>query len=187
MVMSLSFDLQPILQNKILLLQPLKLNDFEVLFQVASDPLIWEQHPNRNRYQKEVFAIFFTGAIESGGAFLIFNQSTGKVIGSTRFYDWDSEKRSISIGYTFFAREYWGGIYNPAAKALLINHAFQFVDEVHFHIGALNLRSQKAIEKLGAEKIAEKEIAYHGEANTLNFIYRISKMQWLKQSNQIRA
>ncbi len=179
MMMSHNFELQPILQNKILRLEPLKKEDFERLYRVASDPLIWEQHPNRNRYEREVFSTFFMGALESGGAFLIINQSTDQVIGSTRFYNWELEKRSVSIGYTFFARDHWGGIYNPAAKALLLDHAFKFVDEVLFHIGAYNLRSQKAIEKLGAEKISETEMAYYGETTQPNFIYRISKSQWL--------
>lgn len=169
------FSLQPLLENALIKLKPLTENDFEPLFAVAADPLIWEQHPNKNRYQREVFENFFKGALESGGAFLIIDKSNNQIIGSTRFYDHDEVKNQVAIGYTFFARSYWGGKYNPSVKKLMMDYAFQFVNNVHFHIGALNIRSQKAIERLGAVKIDEQEIAYYGEETKLNFVYRIVK------------
>lgn len=168
------------LQNEFVRLVPLKETDFEILYKVASDPLIWEQHPNKNRWQREVFQNFFKGAIESKGAFLIYDATTNEPIGSSRFYDWDNEKSTVAIGYTFYARSHWGGTYNPSAKHLMITHAFQYVNNVIFHIGAKNIRSQKAIERLGAIKIAEEEINYFGEDSNLNFIYRIQKADYLK-------
>ncbi len=97
------FELQPHLENNLIKLIPLKKKDFEKLYQVASDPLIWEQHPDKDRYKKEVFEKFFKGALESGGAFLILDQNSGEVIGSSRYYDLDDDKKSIAIGYTFIA------------------------------------------------------------------------------------
>jgi RimJ/RimL family protein N-acetyltransferase len=169
------FDLQPILENEFVKLVPLKKTDFEVLYKVASDPLIWEQHPNKNRWQREVFQNFFKGAIESKGAFLIYNVQTNEVIGSSRFYDPDPEKSTVCIGYTFYARSHWGGKYNPSVKQLMMQYAFQFVDNIIFYIGAKNIRSQKAIERIGALKIAEEEINYFGEDCNLNFVYRTRK------------
>lgn len=171
-------DLQPTLENEFVKLVPLQEEDFEILYKVASDPLIWEQHPNKNRWQREVFQNFFKGAIESKGAFLIYDSKTNEVIGSSRFYDWNTEKNNVSIGYTFYARNYWGGKYNPSTKHLMMQHAFKHVDSVIFHIGADNIRSQKAIEKLGAKKIAEEEIAYYGEETKLNFVYEIRKVEF---------
>ncbi len=168
-------NLQPILQNKIIKLIPLKEKDFELLYNIAKDPLIWEQHPNKNRWQLEVFQNFFKGAVKSKGAFIIYDAQTNEAIGSTRFYDYKAEESEVSIGYTFYSRSHWGGKYNPAAKNLMLDYAFQFVNNVIFHIGAQNIRSQKAIEKLGAVKIREEEIAYYGEEPKLNFIYRIKK------------
>jgi len=179
--MNNEFQPQPHLSDQIVRLQPLKNEDFETLYQVASDPKIWEQHPIKDRYKREVFQIFFEGAMASGGAFIVYDQKTGQAIGSTRFYDWQKDKKRVTIGYTFYARDHWGGRYNPAVKALMLNHAFQFVDEVHFHVGALNIRSQKAIERLGALKIEETEIAYHGEQKNLNFIYRLNKTNWAER------
>jgi RimJ/RimL family protein N-acetyltransferase len=174
-------NLQPTLENHLIKLAPLKKEDFEILYKVASDPLVWEQHPNKERYKREVFQNFFEGAIGSGGAFLIIEKASGEVMGSSRFYGFDRKKKEISIGYTFLGRKFWGGKYNPAAKKLMMDHAFKFVDKIIFHVGAKNIRSQKAMEKLGAVKVAEEEIAYHGETNKLNFIYEFKK--WNQQAS----
>src|SRR6478736_8054005 len=122
------FDLQPTtLSNELIKLVPLKESDFEKLFAVASDPLIWEQHPTRNRYQRDVFQNYFNGAVESKGAFIVHDAKTNEVMGSSRYYEPDEIKKSIKIGYTFIARKYWGKGYNPALKSLMMNHAFQYV------------------------------------------------------------
>jgi RimJ/RimL family protein N-acetyltransferase len=166
-------NLQPTLENQLLRLSPLTEDDFEPLFAIASDPLIWEQHPNYDRYKREVFQIYFDSAIESKGAFLVTDKRTNKLIGCTRFYEYDPEHSSIAIGYTFLIREYWGGDYNRSMKGLLLDYAFKFVDSVRFHIGANNLRSQKGTLKLGVRKIAEKTIG-----DTSHFEYEIRKEEW---------
>jgi RimJ/RimL family protein N-acetyltransferase len=175
----MTFEFQPHLENETVRIQPLLPTDFDILY--PSDPLIWEQHPNPNRYQREVFETFFKGALESGGAFLVFDKKTGEAIGSSRYCEYEPENQSVSIGYTFLARNHWGGIYNPALKALMLDHAFRFVRRVIFHIGAVNIRSQKAIEKLGAVKTGEAEIEYYGEAAKRNFIYCMEKESWQKK------
>ena len=176
----MSFEFQPSLQNKTVKIVPLKAEDFEKLYSIASDPLLWEQHPSKTRYQKEVFEVFFKGAIESKGAFLVFDIVSGETIGTSRFYDYYENKKTISIGYTFIARSHWGKNYNSSLKNLMLEHAFRFVENVIFHIGANNIRSQKAIERLGAKKIDEQEISYYGEQNNLNFIYLIKKSSFEK-------
>lgn len=177
--MNALLNLQPKnLSNEFVSLKPLQPDDFERLYLVASDPLIWEQHPNKNRYQREVFNTYFEGAIESKGAFIILESKTGQAIGSSRFYDYDPIKKTVLIGYTFLARAFWGTTYNRALKTLMLNYAFTFADSVIFHIGGNNIRSQKAIERLGAMKIAEEAIAYHGESTNLNFVYEIRKETW---------
>lgn len=166
-------DLQPKhLINEWVSLTPLEEHDFDVLYQVASDPLIWEQHPNPDRYKKDVFQNYFTGAIASKGAFLIKNMR-GNDIGSTRFYDFSPKKDEVKIGYTFFSRACWGLPFNRATKHVMLTHAFEFVSRVIFHVGAQNIRSQKAMEKLGAIKIGEEQVAYYGEETRLNFVYLI--------------
>ncbi len=79
--------------------------------------MIWEQHPERDRYEKDVFQVFFREALESGGAFVVIDRSSQQIIGSTRFYGYDPEKSEIEIGWTFLARKYWGGRYNAETAA----------------------------------------------------------------------
>ena len=173
-----SANLQPIhLHNDLVQLTPLTSNDFEELFAVASDPLIWEQHPNPDRYQRPVFLNYFDGAMASKGAFLIKDAITGETIGSSRFYDHKPDLQEIKIGYTFFSRACWGEPYNRQVKHMMLAHAFTFVERVVFHVGASNIRSQRAMEKLGAIKTGEEEVAYFGEASRWNFVYEIRKAQ----------
>ncbi len=168
-------NFQPTLENELIRLRALLESDYEELYQCASDPLIWEIHPNKFRYKREVFDVYFQEAIAGKMAFAIEDVKTRKIIGSTRLYNYFPEKKSIAIGYTFLTRQYWGGIYNQAMKKLLTEYAFQFSDEIILHIGAKNIRSQKATEKLGALKIAEENIPSQDESNTLNFVYQLKK------------
>jgi N-acetyltransferase len=172
----MKFDIQPLfLQNDLLKMIPLQEKDFDELYQIASDPLVWEQHPNKLRYQKNVFQNYFEGAMQSKGAFIIRETNSNETIGCTRFYDFNPEDNSIIIGYTFIGRKFWGKDYNKTIKKLMLDYAFQYVDKVYFHIGAFNIRSQKAIEKIGAIKIDEFEVEYYGEDSKLNYIYQIVK------------
>ncbi len=166
----MSFDLQPILKGEFLELRPLRPEDFHDLFAVACDPLIWEQHPNRDRYKEEVFTGFFREALESGGALIAIDSKDGQVIGSSRFQGYDKEKSEIEIGWTFLARSHWGGIYNREMKQLMLGHAFQFVNSVIFLVGPQNLRSQRAIEKIGGVRVGSRPDAGGRDS----FVYRIS-------------
>src|SRR5260370_20516882 len=128
----MSFDLQPVLKGELLRLRPLRPEDFHDLYAVASDPLIWEQHPVKDRYQEEVFRAFFRESLESGGALIAIDSRDGRVIGSSRFHGYDKDKSEIEIGWTFLARSHWGGIYHGAMKQLMLLHAFSFVSSVIF-------------------------------------------------------
>src|SRR5216684_336120 len=145
---SMSFDLQPTLKGELLQLRPLRPEDFHDLYAVASDPLIWEQHPIQDRYKEEVFKSFFREALESGGTLIAIDSKDGRVIGSSRFHGYDKEKSEIEIGWTFLARSHWGGVYNREMKQLMLRHAFGFVHSVIFVVGPQNVRSQRAVEKI---------------------------------------
>jgi RimJ/RimL family protein N-acetyltransferase len=165
------FDLQPVLKSELLELRPLRPEDFDSLYDVASDPLIWELHPARNRYEKGVFQEFFREAMESGGALIALDSKTGSVIGSSRFHGYDPQKSVIEIGWTFLARAYWGGVYNGEMKQLMMRHAFQFVSSVIFVIGPQNLRSRRAVEKLGGVLIGSRTDGNGRE----NVVYQIRR------------
>lgn len=173
--------LQPTLESEMVVLAPLQPHNFERLFKVASDPEIWAQHPNKNRYERTIFENFFEGALASGGAFLIIDKKTGEVAGSTRFYRWDEDENSLFIGYTFYAKKFWGSGLNADVKNLMLNYIFKFVDVVKFHVGAENFRSRRAMEKLGAVLHGTAMVAYYGEPDRENVEYRIRKEDWLKR------
>ncbi|WP_436489541.1 GNAT family N-acetyltransferase [Chitinophaga sp. ARDCPP14] len=177
----MNFNIQPTLENEKVMILPLQQEDFDALYAVASDPEIWEQHPNKDRWRKEVFEVFFEGAMQSKGAFKIVDKATGNIIGSTRFYEHNEQENSIFIGYTFYAKSYWGTGVNHLVKATMLEYIFQFVSSVYFHIGVNNLRSQISIGRIGAKKIAEQEVIYFGEAPRLNFVYEISREAWQGQ------
>jgi RimJ/RimL family protein N-acetyltransferase len=166
----MAFDLQPVLEGQLVRLRPLLAADFDDLYRVARDPLIWEQHPARERYKEGVFRAFFREALESGGALIATDSKAGQVIGSSRFNGYDQEKSEVEIGWTFLARSHWGGSYNGEMKQLMLRHAFQFVNHVIFVIGEHNIRSQKAVEKIGGVREGARIEANGRE----NFVYRIS-------------
>jgi N-acetyltransferase len=170
------FDLQPHLKGKLIELRPLTPKDWDALFAVASDPLIWEQHPESDRYKEDVFKVFFREALESGGAFVVVDKNTQRIIGSTRFYGYDPEKSEIEIGWTFLARKYWGGRYNREMKKLLLAHAFKFVESVVFYVGEKNIRSQRAMEKIGAirDGIVKRSYGNHPIALNVKFVIKKS-------------
>jgi RimJ/RimL family protein N-acetyltransferase len=177
------FNANLVLSSNNIILYPLKSNHFEELYQVASDPLIWEQHPNKDRYKREVFTNFFEGAIKSKGAYLIRDKKTEEAIGSSRYYDENFEDASIFIGYTFMARKYWGSGYNTELKNVMLTHAFDYFDKVYFHVGINNIRSQIAMERIGGVKQRELMIEYYNEPMRHNVEYLITRSDFLNRKN----
>jgi len=102
------FDFQPTLEGVLLMLRPLRAEHFGDLYAVASDPLIWEQHPVKDRYKEDVFRAFFSESLQSGGALIAIDRKDGKVIGSSRFHGYSKENGEIEVGWTFLARTHWG-------------------------------------------------------------------------------
>jgi N-acetyltransferase len=158
------FELQPVLIGDLVELRPLREEDFDTLFAVASDPLIWEQHPEPDRCTEPVFRRYFRGGMESGGAFLVIDRKDGGVIGSSRYAGYNEARSEIEIGWTFLARSHWGRLYNAEMKQLMLAHAFRFVQRVIFRVGPLNRRSQRALEKIGATYLGLEPHEKNGQA-----------------------
>ena len=169
------FSLQPHLVGNLIELRPLRPGDWEELFAAAADPLIWELHPAHDRYQEEVFRDYFREGLESGGALAAVDRKTGKLIGSSRYFWFGSDQSELEIGWTFLARAYWGGIYNAEMKRLMLDYAFQYVDSVIFLVGVGNIRSQKAMEKIGGNLTGRRvQRSLHGNP-TEYIIYEMRK------------
>lgn len=145
-------DRQPVLEDELVRLRPLRPDDWDALFAVASDPLIWEQHPAHDRWQESVFRAFFDDALANKGTLIVLDAATGAVIGSSRFEGLEeAEGGSVEIGWTFLARSHWGGRWNHAMKRLMLAHALASVAEVRFLVGETNTRLRTALERIGAQ------------------------------------
>ncbi len=166
----MSFDYQPILRGVLVELRPLRAQDYDSLYAVAADPLIWEQHPVPNRHEEAVFQEFFRESLVSGGALVAIDINKQRLIGSSRFHGYTDQHSEVEIGWTFLARSYWGGLYNGEMKRLMLEHAFRFVDNVVFLIGLQNIRSQRAVEKIGGTRVGTRLDASGRES----YVYQIT-------------
>ena len=171
---TVDFDLQPSLKGELIELRPLRPQDFDALFSAASDPQIWEQHPESDRYQREVFQRFFDGALESKGAFAIIEHKSERIIGSSRYCNLDLANREVEVGWTFLEREFWGGTYNRELKQLMLDHAFRFVDRVVFVVGEQNFRSQKALAKIGASFLRKVQLPVSDGTPKTNLVFAMT-------------
>ena len=173
----MSFDLQPHLKGDLIELRPLTADDLGAVYEAGKDPLIWEQHPQKDRYKPDLFRKYFDGGIESGGAFAVIELATGRIIGCTRYCNFKPTESEIEIGWTFLERAFWGGIYNREMKSLMLDHAFRFVERVVFVIGDNNLRSRRAVEKIGGTLFRGPEIE-PGRPAVLFVVYAVTRSRY---------
>jgi RimJ/RimL family protein N-acetyltransferase len=151
-----SFDYQPVLKGELVELKPLRAADYDDLYAVAADPLVWEQHPVSNRHEEATFRAFFHESLASSSCLIAIDVSSQRIIGSSRFHGYDRERSEVEIGWTFLARSHWGGRYNGEMKRLMLQHAFRFVSCVVFVVGLKNIRSQRAVERIGGVRVGTR-------------------------------
>ena len=178
----MSFDYQPVLKGDLVELRPLRSEDYDDLYAIAADPLIWEQHPVTNRHEQGSFQGFFREALASGGTLIAIDAKTQRVIGSSRFRGYNKEKSEVEIGWTFLARSHWGGICNGEMKQLMLQHAFRFVNCVVFLVGLQNLRSQRAVEKIGGVRVGLRPDGGGRDS----YVYRITASPQAVESHSAR-
>ena len=186
--MPLAFELQPTLRGKTIELRPLRPDDYDALYAAAKDPLIWEQHPDRERYKPEIFRDYFQTGIDSGGAFAIIDLASGRIIGSSRYWNYKPAESEIEIGWTFLERKYWGGTTNRELKRLMLEHAFRFVERVVLIVGEHNWRSQRAVEKIGGqrERVEPRPGRDGTQRNNVVFVITRADFEQRKASASIR-
>lgn len=171
------FDFQPTLTGPSVIVRPVRPDDYEAMFAAASDPLIWSQHPASDRCEPGPFRAYFDGALASGSAFAFVDTGSDKIIGCSRYHGLDTERSEIEIGWTFLARDYWGGDRNAEIKQLMLEHAFKYVATVVFWVGADNHRSRRAMEKIGGvlrDGLYVRKLSGEHE----NVIYEIRRSAW---------
>jgi RimJ/RimL family protein N-acetyltransferase len=168
-------DLQPTLAGSLVTLRPVRAEDWAEMFAAASDPLIWAVHPERHRHEEPIFRQFFDSALACGSALTILDRDNGEIIGSSRYLGHDPALGEIEIGWTFLARRYWGGGTNRVVKRLMLDHAFGFVDTVVFWVGEENLRSRRAMEKIGGVPRDEPRMRSYSSGPCRHVVYEIRK------------
>ena len=169
-------DRQPVLEGERLLLRPLRADDWEALFAVASDPEIWAIHPQHDRWQEPVFRAYFADALKQGGALVVIDKASGAIIGGSRMQAYDpADGGSVEIGWTFLARSHWGGAFNRELKRLMLGHALKFVERVDFRIGEDNLRSRRAMEKIGGRLSDRSDIVDTASGPVRHVVYEITR------------
>ena len=167
-------DRQPTLDGDRVRLRPLRADDWTALFAVAADPAIWAIHPAHDRWQEDVFRAFFDEALAGGGALLIEDARTGEPIGSSRYGDPGDDR--IEIGWTFLARSHWGGDVNREVKRMMIAHILPQVPTVFFQVGEENIRSRRALEKLGAVLTDERTMVERAGRPVPHVVYTIDRV-----------
>ena len=167
-------DWQPTLRGERIALRPLHAADQAALHAAASDPAIWAQHPEPDRYEPEVFARYFAGALQSGGALVVVDLATNAIVGSSRYYDWNPSGATVIVGYTFLARSHWGGGTNGELKRLMLAHAFRWARTVWFHVGPDNVRSQRALERIGARFDRMAQLTVNGQPSQ-RMVFRVDR------------
>lgn len=169
-------DRQPVLEGERLLLRPLQSADWDALYAVASDPLVWELHPANDRWQEPVFRAFFDDALAQGGALAVIDKASGTVVGSSRFQAHDpADGGSVEIGWSFLARSHWGGAFNREMKRLMLVHAFRYVNRVDFRVGEGNWRSRRAMEKIGGKLTDRSDLAQTVTGPVVHLVYEITR------------
>ena len=178
----LDMDVKCTLAGTLVRVVPLSPDDFPALYKAASDPLIWEQNPEPTRYLPEVFSKFFAKIMSLGGPLSIVEIASGRIIGTSSYYNYDAVQRHVSIGYTFLERSFWDKAYNREVKSLMLDHAFRFVDKVLFEVGANNLRSQKALGNIGATFVHETTLPSLDGTPMPYFVFSIHRSRFCADS-----
>jgi N-acetyltransferase len=169
------FDYQPTLSGQLLDLRPVRAADLDGLFAAASDPEVWTLHPHNDRYLEPVFRAYFEEGLASGGALTAVSRADGAIAGWSRYSAQFADPGEMEIGWTFLGRAYWGGAYNGEMKRLMLDHAFRFVERVIFRVGEHNLRSRRAVEKIGGGLTDRTEAVITGGAESLHLFYAIER------------
>jgi RimJ/RimL family protein N-acetyltransferase len=141
----------PTLEDEVLVVRPLERSDREGLWLLASDALVWEQHPAKERGTPEGFYAYFEDALQNH-ALAVVEKSSSTLIGTSRYHPVEGFEGVVEIGWTLIGRSYWGSEYNRRLKDLMLKYAFLHVKHVVFYVNEHNFRSQKAVEKLGAQR-----------------------------------
>lgn len=157
------------LRGQFIYLELLQPEDVPQLKTLAFDARLWEY--TKTLLINETFDAQFDKYIATAFdprntgmqiSFVMRDAVTNNLIGMTRYYKIEPSQKRLSVGYTWYTPAYWGKVHNKECKLLLLQYAF---DELHFQrvefeVAHQNIRSQKAVEKIGG--VREAVLRKHG-------------------------
>jgi RimJ/RimL family protein N-acetyltransferase len=183
-----------ILKGQLVDLLPLERQHFDELYLAAADKKLWELIPVDCSDRERFMSVYNTALAEREKGnhypFVIYHKETGRIIGSTRWFDIHPEDKKLEIGWTWIIQEYWGTAVNFECKLLLLTHCFDVLQarRVQIKTDQNNLRSRKAIEKIGGqfEGILRKDrIKENGESRSAAY-YSIIDDEWEAAKEKIQ-
>jgi N-acetyltransferase len=186
------------LRGKYVYLELLTPDHIETLRLLAKNERIWEFTKAFSIDQEfdKNFDEYFGTAIDKnamGGqqAFVIRKPSDNTVIGMTRFYEIKPKDKRAAIGYTWYTPDVWGMVHNKECKLLLLTYIFEELGycRAEFHVAHQNIRSQKAVEKIGGVKEGElRKYGFRNDGSVRNtVVFSIIDDEWpAKKENLIR-
>lgn len=162
-------------------LAPLTLEHVQPLFDCSRDPAIWAAYPIRIERVEEMEQ-FVRKALDGRDRgeqypYAVYDKALDAYVGSTRFLRIAKEHRNLNIGSTWYSSEVWRTRVNTETKYLLLRHAFEQAEVIRVEIvtSTDNLRSQRAIERLGAVREGLLRKKYYGLDY---FVYAIVNEEW---------
>jgi N-acetyltransferase len=169
------FNYQPVLEGELITMRPYQEADWDELFAVARDPLIWELHPVHNRWKEPVFRYNIDDAFADQGGLVAIERASGRIIGYSRYSCTETEADEVEIGWTFLARRFWGGRVNLDMKRQMLTHALAHFPTVIFRVGENNLRSRRAVEKIGGRLIERRSLTVFQGVEIWHVTYLIDR------------
>lgn len=173
--------------GRIIRLEPMKSEHAPLLAAVGLDDRIWRNMvygsvASGEDMQRWVDELLARQARGTDLPFTVFERASNRAIGATRIMTIAPEHRSVEIGGTWYAPEFQGSAVNPEAKFLLLRHVFETwgVIRVQIKTDIQNLRSQRAIEKLGAvrEGVLRNHMILPGGRVRTSVLYSILADEW---------
>lgn len=181
------FSSELILENESILLRPLSINDIDKIESISYNTELGEfgaRVKNRSDLMDYFDFCLISKKEKEIYPLLITSKENDNPIGITMFGNISFPSKRLEIGWTWIGYKFQGTGINAVCKGLLLDYCFDVLKlrRVEFKIDINNLKSQKAIEKIGAVKeglLRNYNIQSYGESKG-TFIYSILKEEWKK-------
>lgn len=183
------------LTGETVILQSLTTEHFVALEALAKDKRIWEFYAYDGS-DPATFRNIFDSAIserEKGSQFpfVILHRQQNKIIGSTRYLDVQPNHKKVEIGSTWLHPDFWATAVNLECKLLLLSHCFEHLQTVRVQLKTdeKNLRSRKAIEKIGGqfEGILRNDMIRDNQTRRNSAYYSIIEEEWTEKKLKLKC